>query len=300
MKDNNLLINDKDNEMKKGKEENTDEKEKTFPPKKEVEEIEENNIDEKQQKLLLKNEIEEEDDQNIIENSPLYRNEEKEEETENNENQNKFTCVQKISLIIFGSGFIGVIIGVLLLDWWFVQMASLFIVLSIILIFLLRKGEKKGIQAFMKGAGDFCGVAIIIGIARGINITLDDGKISDTIIYHLSNLISGLPRTYFAILMLFIFIILGFFIQSSSGLAVLSMPVFAPLADKVGCNRNVIVNAFMFGQNFIGLIAPTGISLIILQMVGIKFNHWIKFIWPIMTIIFVYLLALIIINASFI
>ena len=149
----------------------------------------------------------------------------------------------------------------------------------------------------MKGAGDFCGVAIIIGIARGINITLEDGKISDIILNSLSNLIDGLPRVYFAILMFFIFIILGFFIQSSSGLAVLSMPVFAPLADKVGCNRNVIVNAFMFGQNFIGLIAPTGISLIILQMVGIKFNHWIKFIWPIMTIIFVYLLILIIIDA---
>ncbi len=223
---------------------------------------------------------------------------EREEINNNNLNENNFTFIQKISLIIFGSGFVGVIIGVILLDWWFIQMASLFIVIAIILMFLLRKGEKKSIEAFIKGAGDFCGVAIIIGMARGINITLENGKISDTILNSLSNLIDGLPKIYFSILILLIFIFMGFFIQSSSGLSVLSMPVFAPLADKVGCKRNVIVNAFMFGQNLIGLISPTGLILIILQMVGIKFNHWIKFIWPIMAILFGYLLVLIIVNAS--
>ena len=96
--------------------------------------------------------------------------------------------------------------------------------------------------------------------------------------------------------MFFIFIFIGFFIQSASGLSVLSMPIFAPLADKVGCERNVIVNAFMFGQNLIAFISPTGLILIILQMVGIKFNHWIEFIWPIMAILFVYLLVLIFVN----
>ena len=97
--------------------------------------------------------------------------------------------------------------------------------------------------------------------------------------------------------MFIIFNFLGFFIQSYTGLAVLSMPVLAPLADEVNCSRTVVVNAYIFGQSFIGIIAPTGLTLIILQMIGLKFNHWIKFIYPYMIIFFIYLTILIMINS---
>ena len=162
------------------------------------------------------------------------------------EKKNEFTCLQIIALLIFLSGFIMVVVGVLFLDWWFEHMASFFFLIAIILIILLQKGEQKGIEVFTKGLGDFAGVALIIGISRGINITLEEGKISDTILYSLSNLIDGLPKIIFAILMLLIFIFLGFFIQSVTGLAVLSLPVLAPLADQIECSRTVVVNAYIF------------------------------------------------------
>lgn len=74
------------------------------------------------------------------------------------------------------------IVGVILLDWWFEEITAVFFCIAIILIFLSGKGEEEGIKAFMKGGGDFFSVAIIIGIGKGINITLDEGKISDTIL----------------------------------------------------------------------------------------------------------------------
>ena len=94
-------------------------------------------------------------------------------------------------------------------------------------------------------------IAMIIGFARGINITLDKGNINDTILFALSKVVDGLPKVIFIIIMLIIFISLGFFIVSSSGLAVLSMPVLTPLGDNVSIGRNVIVNAYTFGQNYI-------------------------------------------------
>ena len=121
-------------------------------------------------------------------------------------------------------------------------------------------------------------------------------KISDTILNSLSNLVDGLPKVLFPMMMLIIYIILGFFIQSTSGMAVLSMPPFAPLADKVDIKREVVVNTFMFGQTLIGLIAPTGLILIILNLVGIKFSYWLKFIWPYMLVLYVFLNILIILN----
>jgi len=189
------------------------------------------------------------------------------------------------------------IIGVVALNWWFEQISAIFMILGIILIFFIWKGETKGIQLFTKGAGDFVGVILIIGIARGINLTLDKGLISDTILNGLSNLVDGLPKVLFAVIMFIIFIILGLFIQSSSGLAVLSMPIFAPLADKVNCSRKVVVNTYMFGQNFIAFLSPTGLTLIVLQLVGMKYTHWIKFIWLFVVVLFVYLLIMIILDS---
>ena len=148
----------------------------------------------------------------------------------------------------------------------------------------------------MKGAGDFCGVAMIVGIARGINVTLEDWKISDTILNFFTNVISGVPKIIFGILMFIIFIFLGFLVRSSSGMAVLAMPVFAPLADKVNCSRSVVVNTFMFGLFYGGIIAPTGMILIVLEIVGIEYNYWLKFIWPFMVILFIFLIILIIVN----
>ena len=121
-------------------------------------------------------------------------------------------------------GFIALILGVLLLGWSIIQMATIFLILAVIFMFMLNKGEQKALDVFMKGAGEFCGVAMIIGIARGINLTLENEKISDTVLESMSNLVNGLPKIWFAIIMFIIYILIGFFIQSQSGLAVLSMP----------------------------------------------------------------------------
>ena len=235
-----------------------------------------------------------EKEESTNEDNNLIPSEKKEEE-----NKLEFTFIQILAILIFLSGFVIMIIGVLFLDWWFEHMSAIFFTICIILMFFLKQGESKAIETFTKGAGDFIGVAFIIGIARGINITLKEGKIEDTILYGLTKSTSKLNKVSFAIIMLFIFIFIGFFINSMTALAVLAMPVLAPLADDVGCSRTVVINAYMFGQNFIGLVAPTGLILIVLQLVDIQFNYWIKFIWPLMVILLIYLIILMMLNAAF-
>ena len=158
-------------------------------------------------------------------------------------------------------------------------------------------GGLSAIECFLRGAGDFVGVSLVIGIARGINLTLNDGKISDSILNSLSNAVEGLPELAFAIILFIIFIFLGIFIQSSSGLAILAMPVFAPLADKVGLSRATLVNTYMFGEFFAAYFTPTGLVLIVLSLVQIEYGYWIKFIWPFLVILFVLLIFFVMISA---
>ena len=169
-------------------------------------------------------------------------------------------------------------------------MSAVFLVKGIILMFFYSQGEKKAIECFLRFAGDFVGVSMVIGIARGINLTLNDGKISDSILNSLSGAVENLPELAFAVILFIIFIFMGFFIQSSSGLAILSMPVFAPLADKVGLSRATVVNTYMFGEYMASFVTPTGLVLIVFSMVEIEYSYWIKFIWPFIIIIFVLLI----------
>ena len=81
----------------------------------------------------------------------------------------------------------------------------------------------------------------------------------------------------FIIGQLLVFIFLGLVVPSSSGLAVLAMPIMAPLADTVGIPRDIVVSAYNWGQYIMLFLAPTGLVLVTLQMLGIPFNKWLKF-----------------------
>ncbi|NCI21586.1 YfcC family protein [Clostridium botulinum] len=194
----------------------------------------------------------------------------------------KFSLGRKLMLIIFALTFVVMIWGVAYKKWWFTEMTALFLVVGIILGIISRMGEKNFVDKFVAGSADLVGVALVIGVARSINLVMENGMISDTILYHSSNMISGMNSSVFIIFMLIVFIGLGFFIPSSSGLAVLSMPIMAPLADSVGLPRETIVNAYMFGQGLISFITPTGLILATLAMVDVTYDKWIKFIMPLM------------------
>lgn len=208
----------------------------------------------------------------------------------------KFTLRLKLMLLIFAAAFGIMIYGVSVLDWWFTEMTALFLVVGIILGFLSGLGEKKFVSEFINGAADLVGVALVIGVARSINLILENGKISDTLLYFFSNAIQGMDKNIFIILMLVVFVILGFFIPSSSGLAVLSIPIMAPLADTVGLPRDVIISSYQFGQGLISFITPTGLILATLAMVDVTYNKWLKFIMPLMAYITIFTIGLLLVQ----
>lgn len=211
----------------------------------------------------------------------------------------KFTFRLKLMLIIFALAFVVMVYGVSMKGWWFTEMTALFLIVGIILGFISDLNEKEFVNNFVSGAGDLVGVALVIGVARSINLILENGQISDTLLNYFSLLVNNMNGSIFIILMLVIFIILGFFIPSYSGLAVLSIPIMAPLADTVGLPRDVIVSAYQFGQGLISFITPTGLILATLAMVDVTYNKWLKFIMPLMIIVAVFAAALLLVQVHF-
>ncbi|SHK18945.1 Uncharacterized membrane protein YfcC, ion transporter superfamily [Hathewaya proteolytica DSM 3090] len=194
----------------------------------------------------------------------------------------KFTIRHKLSLLLFLLSFVVMIYGIVKLEWWFEEMTALFLFSGILIGILSGLGEKGAVSNFITGAAELMGVALVVGVARGINIILDNGMISDSILNFCTSLVQGMNPSIFIIVMLIIFIVLGFFIPSSSGLAVLSIPIMAPLADAVGVSRDVVISAYLYGLGIISFITPTGLILATLSMVDVTYNKWLKFIMPLL------------------
>lgn len=188
----------------------------------------------------------------------------------------------QILLSVFALTFVVMIYGVSRLGWWFQEMTALFLVASVVIALLQRISEKEFIKDFLEGAKDLLGVAFIIGIARGVTFILNEGQISDTILFYATNLVEGMPPMLFLPILMFVFAILTLFISSSSGMAVVTMPIMGSLATVVGVEPQEIVNTYLFGMGLMSFITPTGLILPSLAMVNVNFNQWLKFITPLL------------------
>ena len=197
----------------------------------------------------------------------------------------EFTVRMKICLVIFLLSFVIMIWGVSSQGWWFGEMAELFLVSGILIGIIGGIGEKAIVREFVNGASELIGVALICGVARAVSLLLDAGNISGTILYGLSSAVAGMPPAIFIILMMLVFVILGFFVNSSSGLALMSIPIMAPLADVVGIPREVVVSAYIYGLGIITFITPTGMILPSLELVDVTYDKWLKFIFPLLGIL---------------
>jgi uncharacterized ion transporter superfamily protein YfcC len=152
---------------------------------------------------------------------------------------------------------------------------------------MTRTGESKFLSQFIKGAEGMLAVALIVGVARGVTIVLNNGHISDSVLYYSAQLVSGMPPSLFIIVLLVLFIIFTLFISSSSGMAVLTMPIIGGLAVIVGVPGREIVNTYLFGMGIMGFMTPTGLILPSLALVNVSLKAWWKFIYPLLIILFI-------------
>jgi uncharacterized ion transporter superfamily protein YfcC len=194
----------------------------------------------------------------------------------------------RLILIIFTLCFVVMVYGVSQLDWWFIEMTAVFFVGAILIGIIAQMNESVFVDTFVKGASELLGVAIIIGIARGITVIMDDGIISDTMLYYASSITDGMNKGIFINAMLYIYGGLSFFIPSSSGMAVLTMPIMSPLADGVGIGREAIVNAYQYGMGLFFFINPTGLILASLAVVKVGYDRWLKFVMPLVIILLIF------------
>lgn len=212
--------------------------------------------------------------------------------------QSTLTGKQSVALVIFALTFAVMIWGVSSQGWWMAQMGGLFMGAAIVIGLIGRLGEKKITSSFVDGARDLLGVALVVGLARGIVVIMEQGMIADTILHSAETTLGGLPELAFINLMFWIEVGMSFFVPSSSGLAVLSMPILAPLADFAHVDRALVVTAFQSASGLVNLVNPTfAVVLGGLAIGRVSYDRWLVFIWPLLLILTVFISVVISIGA---
>ncbi|HIF9386748.1 TPA: YfcC family protein [Photobacterium damselae] len=195
----------------------------------------------------------------------------------------ELNTTRKIVLMVFGLTFAVMMWGVSVQGWWMAELSALFIGSSILAGFIGRLSETELTDSFVDGARDLLGVALIIAIARGLVVVMDDGNITHTILNYAEGLLAGLPQIAFINAIYWVEAVLCLVVPSSSGLAVLSMPVLAPLADFAGVSRELVVTAFQSASGLPNLVTPTsGVVMGGLAIGRVAYSSWLRFIGPLL------------------
>ena len=205
----------------------------------------------------------------------------------------------RLLLLHFAATFILMVLGVTYLEWWLLEMTALFFASTLLLGFILKMKEKTFIDHFIKGAEEMLTVALIVGVARGVTIILNEGQVSDTIVYYAANAIDTMPPAIFLVMLIILYMVFTLFIPSSSGMAVLTMPIMGSLAIMIGVPGREAVNAYLIGMGIMGFLTPTGLMLPALAMVNVSVRAWFKFVLPILFILLITCAAFLILSFYF-
>ncbi|MEX0778487.1 MAG: hypothetical protein WD491_09965 [Balneolales bacterium] len=171
--------------------------------------------------------------------------------------------------------------GIATRGWYLNELGAAFLILGVATAIIARVGPSLMAKEFVSGAKDLTETALLVGIARGIALIMEDGQILHTIVYALSIPLSTVGPELAGVGMMIVQTILNLFIPSGSGQAFVTMPLMAPLSDILGISRQIAVQAYLFGDGFANMIVPTNAVLMgILGMAGVPYDKWFRFCFP--------------------
>src|SRR5688572_7454043 len=203
------------------------------------------------------------------------------------------TGTHKLILAVFALAFLVMIYGVIPWEdlgisiptwwWWFPEMTASFLLFAIIIGLIARMSEGGLTTSFVDGARDLLGVALIIGIARGITVIMDNGQITDTVLHWVEDALGDAGDVTFLILMFLLFLPLSFLIPSTSGLATLAMPIMAPLAGFIGVSTALVVTAYQSASGVMNLVVPTSAVVMGgLAIARVPYDRYLRWVWPLL------------------
>jgi uncharacterized ion transporter superfamily protein YfcC len=186
------------------------------------------------------------------------------------------------------------------LNWWFPELAMLFIIASAVVGMVARMGERETVRLIGRGAADMINPAMVVLLAQGVAVIMTNTLTLGTILHSMEQLVTGTSAGFFAVLTEVINIPLAVLIPSSSGHATLAMPLLAPLSDFAGVDRPLTITAWIMGHGLTLLFSPTSVVLVAgLAIAKVGYDRYLRFAWPLLLMLFAVSAAFLAVVATF-
>lgn len=175
---------------------------------------------------------------------------------------------------------IALIVGVVVKKWYMAEISGLFLAMGILCGVIAGYSPNRIAEEFLAGAKDILSAAMVVGLASGIVIILQDGHIMDTLLHSLEAGKSSDSPVGSLSLMYALQAAINLFIPSATAKAAITIPIMAPFSDMIGLSRQATVLAFQFGDGFTNMFTPTsGVLIASLAMAKIPYAKWFRWIW---------------------
>lgn len=180
------------------------------------------------------------------------------------------------------------IVGVMGYQWYVMEIATLFFAMGIASGLAMNYSANKITELFLSGVKDILSAALIVGLAAGIIVVLQNGKVIDPMLHSIAGAMQNVGQYASLSIMYGIQTLINIVMPSGSAKAALTMPIMAPFSDLIGISRQATIMAYQFGDGFTNMITPTSAVLMgVLGVAKIPFEKWVKWVWPLILMLVV-------------
>jgi uncharacterized ion transporter superfamily protein YfcC len=180
------------------------------------------------------------------------------------------------------------IVGVMGYDWYIMEIATLFLVMGLVSGIAFGKKANQLAKLFIEGAKDIMSAALVVGLASGIVVVLEQGKVIDMLLNSSANAMQGYGKLASVGIMYVFFNLLNIIIASGSAKAALTIPLMSQFSDLIGISRQATVTVYQVGGGFTNLASPTsGVMVGVLSIARIPYNKWLRWFFPLLIILIV-------------
>jgi uncharacterized ion transporter superfamily protein YfcC len=180
------------------------------------------------------------------------------------------------------------IVGVMGYNWFVMEIATLFFVMGIASGIAMNYSPNRITELFIAGVKDILSAAMVVGLASGIIVILQNGKVIDPILHGIAESMRDFGKYASLSVMYCIQTGINLIMPSGSAKAALTMPIMAPFSDLINISRQATVMAYQFGDGFTNMITPTSaVTVGVLGIAKIPYNKWFKWVWPLILILFI-------------
>lgn len=183
-------------------------------------------------------------------------------------------------LLLVGAGMVIMPWGIIQNDWGYNEMSALFFAIGIACGLIGNLGVNGTARAYSQGFSEMIFAGTIVGLARSVYLVLEKAQVIDTLIQGMFSPLETLPTALATVGIFVSQVIIHGIVPSTSGQAVLTIPLSAPLTDLLGVSRQIAVLTYQYPACLMDLVIPNnGALMAVIAATGVAYDKWIVYVW---------------------